>query len=71
MLYVLCPNTQTPVQQDGRDVQFERLADVPDEILCENESGEPQRNATKGNAWLRVNGLKLVPVLKGSSADSI
>jgi hypothetical protein len=54
MLYVLCPNTQTPVQQDGRDVQFERLADVPDEILCENESGEPQRHATKGNAWLRV-----------------
>ncbi|MHB0969383.1 MAG: hypothetical protein ACYC7A_07995 [Thermoanaerobaculia bacterium] len=52
-LYVTCPRTGTPVRQDGRIVAFDRLDEIPEEILCENE-GEVRRHPTKENVWLKV-----------------
>jgi hypothetical protein len=53
-LYVLCPRTLRPVQQNGAEAEFERVADVPDEIVCDSHDGDPQRHVTKGNVYLRV-----------------
>lgn len=52
--YVVCPGTHSPVRQAGKIIEFERLSDVPAELICENEIGEPRRHVTEGNIWLKI-----------------
>lgn len=56
VLYVMCPATGTSVHVGGREVVFERVSDIPETVLCENEEGEQKTHFTAGNIWLRVIG---------------
>lgn len=52
--YISCPTTQRPVRYDGRELRFDRLSDIPEEVRCENESDTPRMHPTKGNIRVRI-----------------